>query len=224
MITVIDYGMGNTGSILNMLRKLGAEATLSSDPDVLRGSAGLILPGVGAFDHGMENIERRGLIDALNECVLHQRIPILGICLGMQLFARCSEEGARPGLGWIAASVRRFHFAPPAEPQRIPHMGWSEVRINAKPDKDGGSLADQLFAQSEPDARFYFVHTYHACCDEPGDVLATARYGCEFTAAMGRGHIVGTQFHPEKSLRFGLRLMKNFVRTTGRPVISPNPR
>lgn len=223
MITIIDYGMGNTGSILNMLRKLGTEATLSADPAVLRNSTGLILPGVGAFDHGMQNIHDRGLIEVLNDCVLHRRIPILGICLGMQLFARRSEEGERPGLGWIAADVRRFRFEPPAPPMRIPHMGWNEIRIAAMPTLESDSPAGRLFAQCETNARFYFVHTYHACCDEPGDVLATARYGYEFTAAMGRGHIVGTQFHPEKSLRFGLRLMQNFVDTTRRSAAPLSP-
>lgn len=212
MIAVIDYGMGNTGSIINMLRKLGAEATLTSDADILRNAQGLILPGVGAFDQGMQNIHDRGLTDVLNDCVLGQRIPILGICLGMQLFARRSEEGKLPGLGWLNAEVLRFQFTPEHKGCRVPHMGWNEVKILLQPDS-AADLAAHLFADSDAEARFYFVHTYHACCAEPGDVLATAHYGYDFTAAMGRGHIIGTQFHPEKSLKFGLRLMSNFVRS-----------
>jgi imidazole glycerol-phosphate synthase subunit HisH len=213
MIAVIDYGMGNTGSIINMLRKLGADAVLTADADILHRAQGLILPGVGAFDQGMLNIHERGLTGVLNECVLRQRIPILGICLGMQLFARSSEEGKLPGLGWLEADVRRFQFPPGQHGCRVPHMGWNEVKISPQAET-ATEPAARLFEGSEPETRFYFVHTFHACCTVPSDVLATAHYGYDFTAAMGRGHIMGTQFHPEKSLKFGLRLMSNYVRLT----------
>lgn len=209
MIAVIDYGMGNVGSILNMLRKIGAPAKLTADrTEILRSNA-LILPGVGAFDEGMRNLAVKDLRGLLDECVLERRTPILGICLGMQLLTKASEEGCMSGLGWIDAETKRFKFENAI--LRIPHMGWNYTTPRARHTPSGQALADQLFAGGEPNPRFYFVHSYHVCCARPEDVLATASYGCEITAAIGSGNIAGTQFHPEKSLRFGLALMRSFV-------------
>lgn len=208
MIAVIDYEMGNVGSILNMLRKLGVPAKLTSDRSDLQSAAGLILPGVGAFDEGVRNLERKGLRSVLDHCVLEHGVPVLGICLGMQLLTRGSEEGDLPGLGWLDAETKRFQFPESVGRMRIPHMGWNYLNIHTR---SGDGLADRLFANGEQNPRFYFVHSYHAVCRNPQDVLATANYGYEFAASIGQGNIAGTQFHPEKSLRFGLALMRSFA-------------
>jgi glutamine amidotransferase len=210
MIVVVDYDMGNVGSVLNMLRKLGIPAKLSFDPREVSTADGVILPGVGAFDAGMRSLYERDLIDVLTRQVAGRGTPMLGICLGMQLLSQGSEEGQLPGLSLIDAYTRRFAFDPPLAPCRIPHMGWNEVAV-AEVDRDSDSLSSHLFARTEADQRYYFVHSYHVCCARPADVLATATYGFDFPAAIGSGNVAGTQFHPEKSLRFGLRLMQNFV-------------
>jgi glutamine amidotransferase len=202
MIVIVDYRMGNLGSVVNILRKVGAEAVVSGDVNVIGKATKLILPGVGAFDEGMKNIGALGLREALDRRVLRDQVPTLGICLGMQLMARGSEEGELPGLGWIAADVKRFRFAPAYAKLKVPHMGWNTVRL----EKDSRLLA----GFSEP-PRFYFVHSYCVACDDAGDVLATASYGGDFTAAVQKENIAGVQFHPEKSHKFGMRLFRNFV-------------
>ena len=202
MIAIVDYQMGNLGSIGNMLKKLGAQAVITSEADKLMRADKLILPGVGAFDHGMQNIERLGLRPILDKKVLEEKTPILGICLGMQLITRRSQEGSLPGLGWVQADTIRFSFNPNGK-LKIPHMGWNHVTPNG---------AHPLFRGLESEARFYFVHSYHAACDRREDVLALTSHGYEFAAAIGRDNIMGTQFHPEKSHKFGLRLLDNFVR------------
>ena len=199
MIVIIDYKMGNVGSILNMLKKIGVEAAISAAPDAIRAADRLILPGVGAFDEGMKSLEGHGLIPVLEEKVVEGRTPMLGICLGMQLFADRSEEGARPGLGWIRGDVRRFSFQ--RTDLKIPHMGWNTV-VPAK--------GDRILEGMGGDTRFYFVHSYHFVCADARDALLTAEYGQAFTAAVRRDNIVGVQFHPEKSHRFGMQLLKNF--------------
>lgn len=203
MIVVVDYNMGNMGSVLNMLKKIGAEATISSDPTIIASADKLILPGVGAFDNGMTNLAAMGLIEALNESVRRLRIPILGICLGVQLFSKKSEEGKLPGLGWIEAETVRFQFPGSSNNLKIPHMGWNNITIQQD---------SPLLAGFEEPPRFYFVHSYHVVCENPTDVLATSHYGIDFTAAIRHENIMGTQFHPEKSHKFGLKVMSNFVR------------
>lgn len=202
MIVVIDYGMGNVGSIVNMGRRAGGKFVLSSDPTVIAQAEKLILPGVGAFDNGMMNLQERGLIPVLNESVLQRKTPILGVCLGVQLFTRRSDEGRLPGLGWIAADTRRFAFPPENRRLKIPHMGWNYVEPTKR-----APLLDQLPAQP----RFYFVHSYHLVCDNPADVLAWTTYGHRFVSAVHCGNIWGTQFHPEKSHKFGLAVLRNFL-------------
>ena len=200
MIAIIDYGMGNLGSIANMLRKIGAEAVVTSDPAAIESADRLILPGVGAFAHGMESLNGLGIVPLLRRRVLDERVPILGICLGMQLFTQGSEEGGAEGLGWIEGRTSRFRLD--GGPERVPHMGWN----TATPVRDHPILAG---LPDEP--RFYFVHSYHVTCADAADRLCGTTYGYEFTSAVARDNIVGTQFHPEKSHRFGFQLLRNFA-------------
>ena len=202
MTVVIDYDLGNVGSLLNMLKKAGVQAKLSGDPEVIRRATRLFLPGVGAFDNGMANLDRLGIRPAMQEAVLERNVPILGICLGFQLLTKSSEEGVLPGLGWLDAETIALRKISGLPDLRVPHMGWS--RANPRD--------PSLFAGLEDDARFYFVHTYavneETCRDS---ILATADYGCRFVASAGKGHIAGVQFHPEKSHRYGLMLLQNFI-------------
>lgn len=202
MITIVDYGMGNVGSILNMLRRIGAPARLAAGEDDIRSADKLILPGVGAFDPGMRQLNESGLVDALNERVLGDRVPVLGICLGMQLLTRGSTEGSLPGLGWVEG--RTLRFSPPENGERlkVPHMGWNLAEPAA------GSL---LFRGLESEPRFYFVHSYHVEVDDPAQVAATTHYGLTFPSAVECGHVMGVQFHPEKSHHYGMALLRNFA-------------
>ena len=203
MIIIIDYGMGNIGSILNMLKKVGAPAAkISADPKDIEQAEKLILPGVGAFDTGMQRLRETGLIPLLNEKVLKAKTPTLGVCLGMQLLTKISEEGELPGLGWLDAETIRFRFDPMKNGLKVPHMGWNTVKIR----REG-----KLFKDMYPDARFYFVHSYHVVAHNPGDVLAITDYGYDFVSAVQQDHIMAAQFHPEKSHKFGMKLYKNFV-------------
>lgn len=202
MIVILDYGMGNVGSILNMLRKAGSEAVVSSTPSVIKGATKLILPGVGAFDIAMSRLRERGLVHLLNERALEDRIPLLGICLGAQLFCRTSEEGVGEGFGWVDADVRRFRFANEDRPLKVPHMGWNRVHPRS---------SEGLFAGLTESSRFYFSHSYHVVCHEESDVLGTFEYGGQFVAAVQKGNILGVQFHPEKSHLYGLRILANFA-------------
>jgi glutamine amidotransferase len=200
MIAVIDYGMGNAGSILNMLSKIGAEAVLTRNPDEILASDKLILPGIGAFDEGMRRLEELDLIAPLNEKVIERGAPILGVCLGMQLFASSSEEGTRPGLGWFDARTVRFHFT--EKQLLVPHMGWNYLSVRKESD---------ILCDLGEDSRFYFVHSYYLQCERSADVLAVTEYGHEFVSAVARDRIIGVQFHPEKSLRWGMQLFRRFV-------------
>ncbi len=200
-ITIVDYGVGNIGSIFNLLKKAEATPIVTSDPRQIEQACRLLLPGVGAFDSGMQKLHERGLVDVLGGKVIERRTPILGICLGMQLFARCSEEGSRPGLGWLDAEVVRFRF-PEAAGLRVPHMGWNAV----------SPVRDSVLAPRDATpARFYFAHSFHMRCHDPGDVAAVARYGDDVVAIVERGNVLGVQFHPEKSHRFGLELIRRFL-------------
>jgi glutamine amidotransferase len=202
MIVVIDYGLGNLGSIRNMLKKIGTEGTISSNVSDIEEAEKLILPGVGNFDHGMRNLEASGLLPVLEYKVIQKKTPILGICLGMQLFARKSEEGESTGLGWIDAEVVRFKFDGKERNLKIPHMGWNLVKMNQR---------DALFEKMYPEARFYFVHSYHVVCKNENDILGKTFHGYEFVSAIKKENIYGVQFHPEKSHKFGMKLLENFV-------------
>lgn len=202
MIAVVDYGMGNLGSILNMLKKVGAQATVTSDKAVIENADKLILPGVGAFDTGMKNLNRLGLVPILHRKVVDEKTPVLGICLGMQLLTKGSEEGDCQGLGWIDAETLKFRFDKNESTLKVPHMGWNSVNIRRQ---------SGIFEDMHEDPRFYFVHSYYVRCSEESDILATTYYGGEFTSSVTRRNITGTQFHPEKSHKFGMKLFKNFV-------------
>jgi imidazole glycerol-phosphate synthase subunit HisH len=204
MIVIVDSGIANVGSIANMFKRAGALATISSAPDEVRAAEKLVLPGVGAFDTGMRHLTERGLVDALNEAVLERRRPVLGICLGMQLLARRSEEGQSQGLGWIDADVVRFRQLQDEHgaPLRVPHMGWNTVRpVRETP----------LFTELGDGARFYFVHSYHMAVGDERGAAGRTRYGDSFVSVVARDNIYGVQFHPEKSHRFGLQLLRNFA-------------
>lgn len=205
MIVIIDYGMGNLGSVANMLRRLGVAARISGDPAVVAEADRLILPGVGAFDQGMRNLHASGLVEVLQERVFERGVPLLGICLGMQLLTRSSEEGSLSGLGLFEADTIRFHLPDPLpgirQVLKVPHMGWKQVTVRKR---------DPLFVGLETGARFYFVHSYHVVC-APADAAAVAEHGYEFVSAIQKGHIAGVQFHPEKSHRYGMVLLRNFA-------------
>lgn len=202
LIVVVDYDTGNVGSVLNMLKKAGARAVLSRDPEVLSAADKLVLPGVGAFDEAIGNLRRFGLYDLLDELVLGQRKPIMGVCLGAQIMTKSSEEGRLPGFGWLDARLVRFR-APPGETLRVPHMGWNIVIPTAA----GAAIFDQV---AKP-MRFYFVHSYHMLADTPGIEAGTTTYGHPFASALVAGNIVALQFHPEKSHKYGLQVYRNFV-------------
>ena len=193
--------MGNLGSIANMLNKVGAESTVTSDPEVIASADKLILPGVGAFDNGMRELTSRGLSPILRDQVLTRGKSILGLCLGMQLFTSGSEEGATAGLGWISGRAVRLAPVIDSTPLKVPHMGWNTIQQ---------CRSDPLFADLDEDARFYFVHSFHVECAE-SSVLARSVYGCPFVSAVRHQNIAGVQFHPEKSHRFGMQLLKNFA-------------
>ncbi len=200
MIGVVDDGIGNIGSIRSMLRKLGAESAAVTDAEAMERCERLILPGVGAFDTGMALLGEKGLREPLDRAVSAGK-PLLGICLGMQLLGCASEEGRSSGLGYIPFECVRFQLAPPL---KTPHMGWDIADVADPADPLTRGLKD------EPQ-RYYFVHSYYAVCDDPADTLMTCEYGPVFAAAVRRGRVWGVQFHPEKSHRFGMRLLKNFV-------------
>ena len=202
-IIIIDYGLGNLGSIKNMLKKIGSEAAISSSISDIEEAEKLILPGVGNFDQGMRNLEASGFLPVLEDRVIQKKTPILGICLGMQLFARKSEEGESTGLGWIDAEVVRFKFGDKERHLKIPHMGWNLVEIRQK---------NPLFEEMYPEPRFYFVHSYHLACRNEEEVLTQTFHGYKFVSSVKKENIYGVQFHPEKSHKFGMKLLDNFVR------------
>lgn len=201
MIAIVDYDVGNVASVLNMLRKVGAKAEITRDPEVLRNADKLVLPGVGAFDDAMANLHRLDLFGILNDLVLDKKKPVLGVCLGAQLVARASEEGKSEGFGWIDAQIVRFKSAPET-PLRVPHMGWNIVR----PTRDGIGIFQDV---PEP-MRFYFVHSYHMVPASPELALGETEYGYKFVSVMGRANILAMQYHPEKSHKFGLQIYRNF--------------
>ena len=202
MITIIDYGVGNTGALLNMFDYLGVDAEAVSTPEAVAQASKLVLPGVGAFDKAMTTLRERRLVEALDEAVLRRRVPVLGVCLGMQLLARRSEEGVERGLGWIAADVRRIAL-PAGSALKVPHIGW----MHAEPTR-----SSVLFDAAVDPSRFYFDHSYHMVCDDAADVTAMIDHGGRLCCAIEHGNVLGVQFHPEKSHRFGMGLLRAFAR------------
>lgn len=198
MIAIVDYGAGNLGSIANMFRRIEVEAEITSCPEKVQAATKLILPGVGAFDTAMTSLNESGLKDSITTKVLKESVPILGICLGMQLLTRRSEEGSLPGLGWIDAHTKRF---PPLPDIKVPHMGWNRIKINKQ-----NPLTDNL----PEDPRFYFVHSYYVEVERPENSLCKSEHGITFDAVINSKNIYGAQFHPEKSHKFGMQLLRNF--------------
>ena len=201
MITIVDYGMGNLGSVLNMFKRVRAEAKIASTADEIRVASKILLPGVGAFDTAMKRINESGLREALDHKALVEKVPILGICLGMQLLTNASEEGALPGLGWIKG--RAYNFRGRIENElKVPHMGWNVAR----PVKDSS-----LTKNFEGEVRFYFVHSFYVLVEDQQNAVLKTRYGVDFDSAIEKGNIFGAQFHPEKSHKFGMNLLSNFA-------------
>lgn len=202
MIVIIDYNTGNIGSIQNMLKKIGHPSTISSGANDIVKAEKLILPGVGAFDSGIKNLKNLDLIDVINEMVIQKKTPFLGICLGMQLLTKRSEEGKLPGLGFIDANTVKFQNYRSDKNLRIPHMGWNTTQL----------LKDSHIFKTMPENfRFYFVHSYYVECNNKEDILATTYHGHHFVSAFQKDNIFGVQFHPEKSHKFGMQLLKNFL-------------
>lgn len=200
MITIVDYGMGNLGSMLNMFRRLSVKAEVVSDPEQLKHAQRLVLPGVGAFDAAMHRIASvQGLREVLDQKALVEQVPILGVCLGMQLLTRSSEEGSLQGLGWVPAATYRF---PKQAGLKVPHMGWNLAKPN---------LSSRLMNGVGTDPRYYFVHSYYVQVDDPVYSLMRTHYGIDFDSAVEHENIYGMQFHPEKSHRFGMQILKNFA-------------
>ncbi len=204
MVVILDYGMGNLGAHINMMRKIGFENVIvSSKPDVVEKAEKIIIPGVGAFDAGMKSLNELGLIEVLNHKALLEKIPVLGICLGMHLFAKESEEGNEKGLGWINTRVVRFDFGKSINQLKIPHMGWNTITLARESNIFNG--------MTDEENRFYFVHSFHV---DPGAnefTIASTNYGYDFPSVIQSDNIYGAQFHPEKSHNYGIRFYRNFI-------------
>ena len=201
MIAIIDYGMGNLGSVKKKMNRLGAGSVITFDLDEIRKCDKIILPGVGHFGRAVHEIKQRGIWELLSEQVLVQRKPILGICLGMQLMSTHSEEGNSEGFGWFDAKVIRFKIKDRTR-YKVPHIGWNSLEQK----KDSKLLKDLA-----PDSTFYFVHSYHVECSDQADVLTTTIYENEFVSAIQKDNMFGVQFHPEKSHDDGENLLRNFI-------------
>ncbi len=203
MITIIDYGMGNLGSVVNMFKRIGHKAIIAADVETISKAEKILLPGVGAFGNAMNLIDQKDFRDILNEKALVEKVPVLGICLGMQLLTRSSEESpATKGLGWIPADTKRFEF-PPDETLKVPHMGWNHVHLTQQ---------SELTAKFEEEPRFYFVHSYFVQVDDPKYSIMKTTHGVSFDSGVQHDNIFGAQFHPEKSHKFGMRLFENFAK------------
>lgn len=202
MIALVDYGLGNIHALANIYKRLNIPVCAANTPEVLMRADKLILPGVGAFDWAMSRLNDSGMRACLDDLVKIQGRPVLGICVGMQMMARRSDEGVSPGLGWIDADVKRFPDVLADRKVSLPHMGWNE----AAPKR-----TDDIFCGLETDARFYFLHSYYFLPDDTSAALATTDYGGVFASAVNVGNFYGTQFHPEKSHQWGVRLLQNFA-------------
>jgi len=199
MVCIIDYGIGNIGSIQNMIKKIGYESIVSSDPDVIKKADKLLLPGVGSYDYAMKKLKKTELYDLLNNEVLVKKKPILGICLGMQLMTNGSDEGIEKGFAWVDAYVEKFEISS----LKIPHMGWNLIKIEKE-----NQLSKNLYDEN----RFYFVHSFKVKCSDSDDVLFITNYGDNFVSGFSKNNIYGVQFHPEKSHKFGKKILENFCK------------
>jgi glutamine amidotransferase len=201
MIGIIDYGLGNVKAFDNIYKRLHIPVKILKSEIDFENVTKLILPGVGAFDHAMSTFTQSGMREVTEKMVLENNVPVIGICVGMQMLAKNSEEGKLPGLGWVNGSVKKFDETKIHFTTHLPHMGWNDVEVdNTKP----------IFKDFEKDALYYFLHSYYFSCNESQDIIATAEYGINFTCAVNHKNIYGVQFHPEKSHEFGIKLLENF--------------
>lgn len=202
MVSIVDCGIGNVSSLTNIIQKVGGDVQIISSPEKIKDAESLILPGVGAFDHAMKILKSDGWIEPLYQHAIIDKKPILGVCLGMHIMTRNSQEGLSDGLGFIEADTVRFSLDSMVEKRTIPHMGWNTINAQKK---------NVFFGLDEPESRFYFVHSYHVVCDNQCDILTTTNYGYKFTSSFQRDNIIGVQFHPEKSHKFGYKFFKQFI-------------
>jgi glutamine amidotransferase len=201
MITIIDYGVGNIKAFQNIYKTLGKEVCIAKNAIDLKNATKLILPGVGHFDYAMNKFNNSGMVDIVSELVQKNKIPILGICVGMQMLANLSEEGLLPGLGWIDAVVKKLDSSLLQQTTRLPHMGWNDINIVNK---------NPLFYNVKSSPKYYFLHSYYFDCKDKSNVIATSNYGKTFACAVNYNNIFGVQFHPEKSHLYGIKLLENF--------------
>ncbi len=202
MIKIIDYGLGNIQAFVNVYKQLHLPVEVAKNPDDLSGATKLVLPGVGAFDHAILRLNDSGMRQQLDDMVLKQKIPVLGICVGMQILSDSSDEGTLPGLGWVPGNVKAFEFESQISNLPLPHMGWNDLSANSN---------CRLFSGLELGASFYFLHSYYFECLQPENSIAITFYGQNFTCAVAADNIYGVQFHPEKSHQSGLVVLKNFA-------------
>ena len=202
MITVVDYGLGNLGSVVNMLRKIGYPSKVGSSAEDIINATKLILPGVGAFDTGMQHLQASGLLDSLHQQAIIEKVPTLGICLGAQLMTQSSEEGSLPGLGWFDATTVKFDFSAMEGRWPLPNIGWRRVeKVNES----------ALLEGFDEDPRFYFVHSYYIKANKSDIIASTTSYGIDYTCGLAKENLHCAQFHPEKSHKFGMRFLRNFA-------------
>lgn len=203
MIIIIDYGLGNTRSIFAKFDQMDEKVLISSTISDIERADRIVLPGVGSFNRGIENIIKLGIYDVLQDCILRKKIPTLGICLGMQLFSKSSEEGSGAGLGFFHADTIKFQFDKNLK-LPVPHMGWNTIKIQRE---------SEILNNIPDNSRFYFVHSFHLVCRDNSDILATTHYGNDYPSIIQKNNIIGVQFHPEKSHKQGIQLLKNFARS-----------
>lgn len=203
MITIVDYGLGNIKAFENVYRKLDVPVKIAKNAADLNSATKLILPGVGAFDHAMSKLLKSGMRTRLDELVIKYKIPVMGICVGMQMLANSSEEGVLPGLGWVDGIVKKFDVSKIHSSTRLPHMGWNDVQPTTQ---------NPLFKNLTTNSKFYFLHSYYFKCFQSADEIAVSHYGCDFTCAINYENIFGVQFHPEKSHSCGIKLLENFTK------------
>ena len=201
MITIIDYGVGNIRAYINLYERINVKIKVAYNAADLKSATKIILPGVGAFDYAMTRLNSSGMRETIDELVLVKKLPIIGICVGMQMLGEISEEGELPGLGWIPGKIKLFDSKVLSSERRLPHMGWNNISHNN----------DNLFGSVDLNNRFYFLHSYYFECENQDDILATTEFGVNFTSAIKKDNIYGVQFHPEKSHTNGVQLLKNFA-------------
>lgn len=203
MITIIDYGLGNIKAFVNVYERLNIKINIAHNSSEIKSASKLILPGVGSFDYAMQQLNKSGMREEIDRKVLEEKIPVIGICVGMQMMAKSSDEGLLPGLGWFDAEVKLFDIEKIPFKTRLPHMGWNTINI-----VDDVSL----FSQLNNESKFYFLHSYFFKCNKEEEIIAKTEYGIEYASAVKRGNIYGIQFHPEKSHQNGIQLLHNFAK------------